>query len=104
VPYTNLQNGKRIGNGREDSLEDRIEYFERVLADNPTGLLALAKEYNKVERYEDEAAVLERYAVSREDERNTGQHPPWIRFTGALSGDGTGRVERLRPWRDLQLG
>jgi predicted Zn-dependent protease len=45
-------------------LEDRIEYFERMLADkpdNPTGLLALANEYNKVERYKDEAAVLERY-------------------------------------------
>jgi hypothetical protein len=45
-------------------LEDRIEYFERMLADkpdNPTGLLALANEYTKVERYEDEVAVLERY-------------------------------------------
>jgi hypothetical protein len=51
--------------------------------DNPTGLLALANEYNKVERYEDEAAVLERYVASSEDERNTGQHLPWIRFTGA---------------------
>jgi hypothetical protein len=29
--------------------------------DNPTGLLALANEYNREERYEDEAAVLERY-------------------------------------------
>ena len=45
-------------------MEGRIEYFERMLADkpdNPTGLLALANEYNKVERYEDEAAILERY-------------------------------------------
>jgi hypothetical protein len=45
-------------------LEDRIEYFERMLADkpdNPTGLLALANKYNREERYEDEAAVLERY-------------------------------------------
>ena len=45
-------------------MEDRIEYFERMLVDkpdNPTGLLELANEYNKVERYEDEAAVLERY-------------------------------------------
>jgi predicted Zn-dependent protease len=50
-------------------MEDRIEYFERMLADNPdnpTGLLALANEYNKVERYEDEAAVLERYVASHE--------------------------------------
>jgi tetratricopeptide (TPR) repeat protein len=56
-------------------LEDRIEYFERMLAenpDNPTGLLALANEYNKVGRYEDEAAVLERYvaAVGGDDEGN----------------------------------
>jgi hypothetical protein len=38
-------------------VEDRIEYFERMLADNPdnpTGLLALANEYNKAARYEDE--------------------------------------------------
>jgi hypothetical protein len=26
-------------------VEDRINYFERMLADNPTGLLALANEY-----------------------------------------------------------
>ena len=56
-------------------MEDRIEYFERMLADNPdnpTGLLALANEYNKVDRYEDEAAVLERYvaAVGGDDEGN----------------------------------
>jgi Tfp pilus assembly protein PilF len=45
-------------------VEDRINYFERMLADNPdnpTGLLALANEYQKAGRYEDEAAVLERY-------------------------------------------
>lgn len=45
-------------------MEDRIEYFERMLADNPdnpTGLLALANEYNKAGRYEDEATVLSRY-------------------------------------------
>jgi hypothetical protein len=32
-------------------VEDRIEYFERMLADNPdnpTGLLALANEYDKL--------------------------------------------------------
>ena len=55
-------------------MEDRIEYFERMLAsnpDNPTGLLALANEYQKVERYEDEAAVLERYvSVHADDEGN----------------------------------
>ncbi len=51
-------------------MEDRINYFERMLADNPdnpTGLLALANEYRKVERYEDEAAVLDRYVSSHED-------------------------------------
>ena len=54
-------------------MEDRIEYFERMLADNPdnpTGLLALANEYNKVGRYEDEAAVLQRYVRNHEDEGN----------------------------------
>ncbi len=52
-------------------MEDRINYFERMLAenpDNPTGLLALANEYAKVERYEDEAAVLERYLAAHEDD------------------------------------
>ena len=52
-------------------MEDRINYFERMLADNPdnpTGLLALANEYQKAERYEDEAAVLERYISSHEDD------------------------------------
>ncbi|MDP8949724.1 MAG: hypothetical protein M3N00_05700 [Actinomycetota bacterium] len=57
--------------GRE---EDRINYFERMLADNPTGLLALANEYGKVERYEDEAVVLERYVANHEDERTVRQH------------------------------
>jgi tetratricopeptide (TPR) repeat protein len=66
-------------------LEDRIEYFERMLADNPanpTGLLALANEYNKVGRYEDEAAVLERYvaAVGGDDEGNA-----YLRLGDALS-------------------
>jgi predicted Zn-dependent protease len=54
-------------------VEDRIEYFERMLADNPdnpTGLLALANEYNKVGRYEDESAVLQRYVRNHEDEGN----------------------------------
>ena len=55
-------------------MEDRIDYFERMLADNPdnpTGLLALANEYEKAGRNEDEAAVLERYvAVHSDDEGN----------------------------------
>ena len=57
-----------------DRVQDRINYFERMLADNPnspTGLLALANEYRKAERYEDEAATLERYvAVHEDDEGN----------------------------------
>ncbi len=63
-------------------MEDRINYFERMLADNPdnpTGLLALANEYQKVERYEDEAAVLERYVSSHEDEGNA-----WARLGEVL--------------------
>jgi hypothetical protein len=55
-------------------VEDRINYFERMLADNPenpTGLLALANEYQKAGRYEDEAAVLRRYLATHERERGT---------------------------------
>jgi len=51
----------------------RISYFERMLADNPdnpTGLMALANEYGKVRRHEDEAAVLRRYTEAHEDEGN----------------------------------
>ena len=55
-------------------MEDRIDYFERMLAenpDNPTGLLALANEYQKAGREEDEAAALQRYlAVQADDEGN----------------------------------
>jgi tetratricopeptide (TPR) repeat protein len=57
-----------------EGFQNRIEYFERMVADNPdnpTGLLALANEYQKAERHEDEAAVLERYvSVHRDDEGN----------------------------------
>lgn len=51
----------------------RISYFERMLADNPdnpTGLMALANEYGKAGRHEDEAAVLKRYTEAHEDEGN----------------------------------
>ena len=75
-------------------MEDRIEYFERMLADNPdnpTGLLALANEYNKVGRYEDEAAVLERYvaAVGGDDEGNA-----YLRLGDVLSS--LGRKDEAR--------
>jgi tetratricopeptide (TPR) repeat protein len=57
-----------------EGFENRIEYFERMVAsnpDNPTGLLALANEYRKAGRHEDEAAALERYlAVHGDDEGN----------------------------------
>ena len=57
-----------------EGFQNRIEYFERMVADNPdnpTGLLALANEYHNAKRYEDEAAVLERYvSVHSDDEGN----------------------------------
>lgn len=56
-----------------DNIEDRINYFERLLAenpDNPTGLLALANEYQKAERHDEEAAILQRYVATHEDEGN----------------------------------
>jgi len=69
VTYTDPDDGRREG-----FVEDRINYFERMLADNPdnpTGLLALANEYQKAGREEDEAAVLQRYlAVQADDEGN----------------------------------
>jgi Tfp pilus assembly protein PilF len=71
-----------------DQVEDRINYFERMLADNPdnpTGLLALANEYQKAGRYEDEAAVLERYVSLHEHERTVRQHMPQIRFRTRLT-------------------
>ena len=58
-------------------MEDRINYFERMLAenpDNPTGLLALANEYQKVGRDEDEAAVLERYVSVHDDDEGNALH------------------------------
>ena len=69
-------------------MEDRIDYFERMLADNPdnpTGLLALANEYDKAERYDDEAAVLERYVATHERECTLRQHTTQIRFRARLT-------------------
>ncbi len=56
-----------------EGFDNRIEYFERMAADNPdnpTGLLALANEYGKAERFEDETATLERYVAKHDDEGN----------------------------------
>jgi len=83
-------------------VEDRIEYFERMLADNPnnpTGLLALANEYNKAERYEDEATVLERYvvAVGGDDEGNA-----YLRLGDALQR--IGRVDEARAAYEKGIG
>ena len=80
-------------------MEDRIRYFERMLADNPdnpTGLLALANEYDKAGRYEDEAAVLERYMASHERECTERQHPLWIRVSALLTGGSSEKLELLR--------
>jgi predicted Zn-dependent protease len=73
-------------------VEDRIDYFERMLADNPdnpTGLLALANEYQKAGRHEDEAAVLERYLATHEDEGNA-----WGRLGEVLGRLGRGDEAR----------
>jgi tetratricopeptide (TPR) repeat protein len=83
-------------------LEDRIEYFERMLADNPdnpTGLLALANEYNKIGRHEDEAAVLERYVatVGGDDEGNA-----YLRLGDALQR--IGRVDEARAAYEKGIG
>jgi tetratricopeptide (TPR) repeat protein len=93
VPYTKSGKGQGLGE-KEGFVEDRIEYFERMLADNPdnpTGLLALANEYNKVDRHEDEAAVLERYiaVVGGDDEGNA-----YLRLGEALQK--IGRVDEAR--------
>ena len=62
----------------------------------PTGLLALAIEYDKAGRYEDEAAVLERYAASYERERTERQRPLWLRFSAPLTGGSSEKLELLR--------
>ncbi len=80
-------------------MEDRINYFERMLADNPdnpTGLLALANEYQKAERYEDEASVLERYVSLHDRERTVRQHTPQVRFRARLTKAGVEQVEVAR--------
>lgn len=54
-------------------MQSRIEYFEKMLntdPENPTGLLALANEYQKAGRWEDVAGVLKRYIAAHEDEGN----------------------------------
>ena len=77
-------------------VEDRIDYFERMLTDNPdnpTGLLALANEYKKAGRDEDEAAVLKRYVGAHERERSERQNAPRFSFRARLTGEGAGAIE-----------
>jgi hypothetical protein len=79
-----------------DVVEDRIDYFERMLTDNPdnpTGLLALANEYKKAGRDEDEAAVLKRYVGVHERERTGRKRAPRFFFRARLTGDGAGAIE-----------
>lgn len=76
-------------------MEDRIDYFERMLSenpDNPTGLLALANEYGEAGRNEDEA-ILERYLATHEREGTARQHASHIRFRARLTEDVDERVE-----------
>ena len=67
-----------------------------MLADNPdtpTGLSALASGYGKTGRHEDEAAVLERYVATHEDEGVLRQHTYQIRFVAPLTKDGFEHLE-----------
>ncbi len=81
-------------------MEDRINYFERMLAgnpDNPTGLLALANEYGKAGRQEDEAATLRRYLANHDDEGNA-----YARLGDVLSR--LGRKDEARAAYDAGIG
>ena len=81
-------------------MEDRIEYYERMLADkpdNPTALLALANEYGKAGRHEDEAATLQRYVSAHDDEGNA-----YLRLGGAL--ERLGREDEARAAYERGVG
>ena len=74
-------------------MDDRINYFERMLADNPdnpTGLLALANEYRKADRPEDEAATLERYLSAHPDDEGNA----YLRLGDVLAELGRGDEAR----------
>src|SRR3712207_1026430 len=86
VPYTALLSSRREV-GKVEGFENRIEYFERMVAsnpDNPTGLLALANEYRKADRPEDEAAALERYLTAHPDDEGNA----YLRLGDVLTGLG----------------
>lgn len=85
---------------RRKAVEDRIEYYERMLADNPdnpTGLLALANEYGKAGRDEDEAVALQRYVSTHEDEGNA-----YLRLGGAY--ERLGREDEARAAYERGVG
>ncbi len=100
VTYTDLLNSWREV-VQVEGFENRIEYFERMVAsnpDNPTGLLALANEYQKAERHEDEAAALGRYlSVHSDDEGNA-----YARLGDVLSRLGRGDEARAAYERGIR--
>lgn len=76
-----------------ENAQNRIDYFERMLADNPhnpTGLLALANEYRKADRPEDEAAALERYLSANPDDEGNA----YLRLGEVLTELGRGTEAR----------
>ena len=76
-----------------ENARNRIDYFERMLADNPdnpTGLLALANEYQKAGREEDEAVTLERYLSAHPDDEGNA----YARLGDVLSN--LGRQDKAR--------
>ncbi len=77
-------------------MEVGIERYERMRADNPTGLLALANQYRKAGRDEEEAVALERCVSTHGRVRTDRQHPPWIECSAPLTGDNAVRVELTR--------
>jgi tetratricopeptide (TPR) repeat protein len=109
VTYTGLFDNRREV-VRVEGFQNKIEYFERMVTDNPdnpTGLLALANEYQRAERYEDEAAVLGRYVASHPNDEGTAYAQLGDVLSRLRQRRGTGRLQHghqsgraLRPQRD----
>ena len=90
-----------------ENAQNRIDYFERMLADNPdnpTGLLALANEYGKAGRDEDEAAVLNRYVGAHEDEGNAYLRLGEVLTRLGRDWDATIEFQSVRPPKDGLFG
>jgi tetratricopeptide (TPR) repeat protein len=84
-----------------EGFQNRIEYFERMLADNPdnpTGLLALANEYRNADRLGDEAAALERYLSANPDDEGNA----YLRLGDVLAG--LGREDDAREAYERGIG